>query len=279
MSTYVATEQGRAQNQYVYYEFFKMNSQFPNCWSPDYPWCKYWITSNNGVSRRSLFNDSIRDHDIYRDGELYDNNGVKQARNFNDIMAALLTKFDQFKDISPTRQNTILEYFKRVTSINTRGDMTCKLAIYGGARIYVDNIINNINATKNSDELSDVLRNVTAQVNAAALNGAFAAAFNVVNSMGRNAADPNLMDKNLEAKITNIYNSIVFGSKNQGPVNIPNDPTATFELPQKIYDLAAKFEKEHSKTPAQIQSMFIDELMKLINKQARLAPNKGMGGF
>ena len=55
------------------------------------------------------------------------------------------------------------------------------------------------------------------------------------------------MDKNLEAKITNIYNSIVFGSKNQGPVNIPNDPTATFELPQKIYDLAAKFEKEHSK--------------------------------
>lgn len=268
MSTYLEIEQGRVQRQYVYYEFYKMDPKFPNAWSTEYPWCKYWVSAKNGVSRRSLFEDSIRDHDMYRDSELYDSKGVKKTKNYNDVMAALDKKFEEF-NVSPSKRTATYEHFRKVTSINTK-DLTCKLAIYGGARVYMNQIIDDINASKSEKEIGDVLNKITEQLNVAALNGAFAKVYNVVNTLGKNAALPELADKKLEKLITDMYNNVVYGDRSQKPIDIPKDPEVSFVLPRQIYEYAVKFENEHGKTPNEIEKHFIENLRTLVNKQANL---------
>lgn len=246
MSTYLAAEQGRMHNQYLYYSFFKMGSELPNTWNNEYPWCKYWITANNGVSRRQLFNEAIKDHDMY------------QSDNFARLEAAL-------KKIPGMTPQTI-EHFKALTTINSRDDINCKLALYGGAHIHFDQLITDVSSCKDTAAVSKVLEKLSAQVYTAALNGAFSKLYNVVNTMNVNRAnDPMDVDKKVESAVTNFYNSLVFGTKRQKPLEFPDGPYG-FALPQQIYNLALKYENAKDWSSTEIINKLINtELKAVIN--------------
>ena len=253
MSTYTRAEQKRSQNQYVYYSFYQMDSRLPNAWSPEYPWCKYWITAKSGISRRDLFNAAIEQHDIYK------------SNNFAQIEAALKT--------IPGVDASTIERFKALTTINVRGDMNCKLALYGGAHINFDLLLKHIKACKNKTDVTTILGELSTQVYTAALNGAFTKLYNVANSISINpASDPSEVDQTIEKQITDLYNSLVFGTKRYPALEFPEGPTG-FDLPQRIYQLALENENEKNWTPAKILKDLIAKEAKIIN-----TTEKSLGG-
>ncbi len=247
MGTYIRAEQRRAERQYVYYEYFRISNTLANGWDPTAPWCKYWITGENGVSRRDIFNEAIVDHDQYKS-----NNWQSLEIAFNNL---------HFPVSKQTR-----EYFRSIATINVRDNLNCKLAIYAGAHINFPAISQDISRCKNDNELSDVLRRLNEQVNVAAINGAFAKLYNVVNEISKNpATDFTQINQETEALLTNYYNALMFGTKTSPALNIPEEPV-NFDLPKLLYEKALDLEKtKRGLTPAQIKAELEPILKKLIN--------------
>ncbi|MBQ2864327.1 MAG: hypothetical protein IJE91_02540 [Clostridia bacterium] len=255
MSTYPGEEEIRAgrnslngqSGALVNYQYYRMSPAFGNNWDPTAPWCKYWITGETGVSRRDLFEEGIVSHDQYKS-----NNWQSLEIEFNNLPFPV--------------SKTTREYFRSISTINVRDNLNCKLAIYAGAHIDFEALRKKIRSCKSDNELSAVLGLLTQQVNVAAIHGAFAKLYNVVNEISNNPArDFTQVNQVNEDLLTNYYNVLMFGGKNSGPLDIPDTPQ-TFELPKLLYDKAVELEKsKKGLTPAQIRAELEPVLKKLIN--------------
>ena len=253
MSTYARIEQRRAERQYVYYEFFRMSPEFDNAWRPTAAWCKYWITANNGVSRRQIFDEALIARDQYR------------SNNWQNIEMAL--------NRIPGISKTTINHFKKLVSVNVRDDINCKLALYAGANIYDAALLEDISKCRSEADLSPILQRLSGQVYSAALNGAFAKLYTVVNlAIVNPPVDYTCVNKDIEDRITSYYNALMFGGKNSGCVDIPENPNG-FTLPSEIYKVALEIEKQRDLPPHEIIKILDTSLKKTINHNSVIRTN------
>lgn len=254
MATYAEIERERVTTgKYVKYNYNKMHPDIPDEFNPEYNWCKYWVAGlgNGAPSRLDVYNENIQNHNQY-------------TPNGNDNFSKIV---DAIGDSHPET----LEYFRRITTINFRGDQTCQLMIYGGATIDFDALINDLNDAKNNDgRISEILHKLTKQVNAAALNGVISKLYNTANAIAQNHANiPNNADKIVENDVTRLYYSIINGSKRNYPVDIPEDPIKfklVEELNNRVEEAAKLKNLPQNKVRSVLNNMF-EELRTTINKR------------
>lgn len=232
MATYAEIERERVNNKkYVTYTYNKMHPQITDDFFIDANWCKYWIgaLAPNCKSRLEIYNENIVKHDYYAEK--------------NDVSFLEIERILKQNGMSPE----IIEYFKRLTTINVKGDKTCQLMVFAGATIDFDLLIEDVNkAGGNYNEISKILHTLTKQVNIAALNGAISKLYDVTNTVGKNANTPDQADAYIEAQIAKLYKRITIGDKNNKPYNIPENPNEIFNLPLQLNELILEYSKKFS---------------------------------
>lgn len=264
MPKYAVIENERKNgNKYVSYDYNKIHPDMPDEFNPEYNWCKYWIVGiNGGPSRFDVYSKNLASHDYYK--------CEKGKLNFKAAEDIIRQKTRQLK----LNTETIVGYFKSLTTINDKSNPNCKLMLYAGAKINWESVINDISSAHTANDMSRVLQSLTAEVNAAALNGAFSKLFDVANERGKNAKTPNSADKNIEDKITRLYNKTMHGDYNSPAIEIPTDPSTIFATPGKISEELDKLKNKSNLSPNEVVKEIIDPCEKIINK-GLYATNKG----
>lgn len=252
MATYDEIEyERRVKTKYVTYNYNKMTNnrpdlpQIPDEFNPEYNWCKYWVGGlGNGLpSRADIYDENMKNHNIY------DENGHKY--------------FEEIKKYVKDPEK--LEYFRRLTTINLRGDNTCQLMLYGGATINFDALIKDL-IVANDAKQTEILHTLTKQVNMAALNGVMSKLYFTVNNISSNPNKgiPNKADKFIEGEVTKLYNSITIGGR-RPCANIPEEPNKQFALVENLNRMIDEISIKKNLDQQSIKNI-IDTLQTTVNK-------------
>lgn len=262
MPNYAEIERERVNgNKYVSYNFDKMHPKMPDGFSPEYNWCKYWIDGiNGGPSRYDIYSENLNNHDYYNCDP-----GKLNFRVAENVLRQKLIKPGMSpKDVK--NAETIIGYFKSLTTINDKSNQNCKLMIYAGASINWSSLLNDIGAAKTPTDISRVLQSLTAEVNAAALNGAFSKIFHAANKHGKNSSTPDGADKSIEDKIIKLYNKTMNGDKGSPAIEIPKDPSAPFKTPETILKVLEGVKDKTNLSPNEVYKQIVEPCEKTINK-------------
>lgn len=236
MATYMEIEASRISGdpRYVYYEYDKLDPRCEDEYSTDAVWSKYFVTTPNS-SREQIYQDALVRHDQHTD----------PAQSFRRVEQLLRSK--------GCNDATINE-FRRLLTINARGDQTCELMLIAGATVDFNAVATDIANCKTGDTkaISTILHNLAGQVHCAAFNGAFTKIFkNAYRLSGAKQPVPQF-----ESRIENLYNALLFGSNKTKPIDIPS-AYQKFELIDEMNAIASQYERLNSAdVPAMINAHY-----------------------
>ena len=243
MATYAEIERDRQAHKYVIYDFFDTpDPDIPDEYNVNNLWCKYYVGSpNGGLNRIETLQKRLKQYNYYSD-DAYN----QKMLSFKDIEKSLVKK--GYRSI---------DYFKRLCTINIRGDETCELMLTAGARINFDQLKNDIDNAKNDAEISNILHRLTGQVNAAALNGSFTKFFSAIFHI----EDSNAPIKKYDDVISDFYDKTIKGGTNiKAPIEIPTDPQVHFFVPHQMVKDLNEIEKSEIKPDSEITKTVISEI-------------------
>ena len=76
----------------------------------------------------------------------------------------------------------------------------------------------------------------------------------------------NRIRKNIEDKITKLYNKTINGDKNSRPIEIPKDPSAPFKTPETILKVLEDVKDKSNLSPNEVYKQIVEPCEKTINK-------------
>lgn len=250
VKTYAEIEQNRKQNGYVIYDFFENpDPGIPDAYDIDGVWCKYFVNApQGGADRFNTIKNRLYEYNFF--------NGVSRFKEIEELLKDYPSK---------------LNHFRRLCTINIKGDETCRLMLFAGARINYDklipDVIEGIRQMKmgKDQKLSEVLHDLNGQVNAAALNGAFTK-FCVSTFELEKQQNPL---KEFDDQISDFYKGLINGSVTLSPptpILIPTNPDIPFNLPQKLYENMKKLlEQGQNKGP-----LSRSDFVKILDSQKKM---------
>lgn len=270
MASVDAIEKERVNGRkYVTYDLKAMHPDIPDDMEPEYAWFKYWVNGiEGGASRREVYEKNLLDHDYFRcdPGKLNFRVAEKILRD------KLIPPGTSAKDAK--NAETIIGYFKKLTTINAKDDKTCKLMIYAGARINWEPLLNDIGSARTPTEVSKVLQTLTAEVRASAMKGAFSYMYNAANHMGKDPSKVTKEDEINEANLLKVYNKVIHGDKNSKPIDISADPSAPFNDVDAILKVVESVKEKKGLTPQQIYKELILPVETNFNKIKSISKGK-----
>lgn len=236
MLTYMEIEAKRVSGnpRYVIYEYYKLDSRCSDEYSTECVWSKYFVTTPNST-REKIYNEALIRHNYLDD----------RMQNFLQIERLLRSK---------GCEDTIIEEFKRLLTINSNDDITCELMIMAGATVNFTAIVNDLNKCKSYDvkAILNILNNIAEQVNCAAINGVFTKMFK--NAYRLSGSQKPI--KEYEDRIENLYNALLFGSNKTNPIDIPL-AYQNFELVKTLNTIALQYERlDTADVPSMIKAYY-----------------------
>lgn len=253
MPKYTDIEKERVYGRkYVTYDLKVMHPDIPDEMEPEYAWFKYWVNGlDGGASRRELYEKNLADHN-------YNNTNPAQL-NFRTAERILQNKLIPAKASAKHIKNAeiIIDYFRKLTTVNDENDKTCKLMIYANGKINWEPLLTDINNAKTEKDITQILYTLTAEVRASALKGAFSFVYNAAKHMGKDPSKVIEEDKTHEAYILKVYNKVFYGDKDKTPIDISADPSKPFETINTIINTTNMVKDRTNLTPTQIYNELI----------------------
>ena len=245
LKSFYEIECERAQKQYLYYEYFRMSKLYPNTWSCECPWCRYFIMGPRGISCRDIFDEAIRDHD-------FDTGTV-----FPPIEQAL-------RDIPGISQGFIDTFKKAVTVWRADYVSNIKLAIFSGARVNSYQIVEDLRACANESQATEIFKGVLRQMRAAAMNGIYKKIFSLTELMWWDQEEDRKkifdMKTRIEQRLQNVIGSAIYTRF------IPDD-LEVWELPRNIVEYLWKEEENKAKRTETEILLVVNNFEKLLKAE------------
>ncbi len=261
MATYADIERLRTtKRHYVKYDYDKIDPAFTDMYDHTSNRCRYCVKSpTTGVTKNDVIRANMKQHDLY--------NADSKKLSFKDVEDALLnTMLDKVDD---EYLNSVLSYFKNLTTYNDNKDVTCRCMLMACASIDFEALIADINnANGNKTEISRILQSLTLEANTVAVNGLFSKLFSVVCSSSKANGNFKDVDPELEKLINKMYEKTMFkGKDNNHPLSIPQDPSKVFNVLTSLYTQVKSVENMKGLSSEDVKKQIIKPFDSIINKE------------
>ena len=232
----------RAQKQYLYYEYFRMSKLYPNTWSCECPWCRYFIMGPRGISCQDIFDEAIRDHD-FDTGTVFP--PIEQA--LRDIPGISQGFIDTFKKAVTTHENIVTNM---------------KAAIYSCARVNTYQIVEDLRACASESQATEILKGVLRQMRSAAMNGIYKKIFTATGLMCTQETNQRWYDMliRIQQRLQNIIGNLIY-------TRFIPDNLEAWEMPKNLFAYILQEEKKGlNRTEAEIMQV-VDTFEKMLKTE------------
>ena len=253
MNTYSEIELYRTTKRaYVNYQYYRISASCPDAFNPFSPWCIYWVSGENGVSKKSVFEETLVKRDKYKSPEYFKRicDAIYKAGAFEKYAV----HFDRLT----------------TTSYPYEIELNLKLAIYGGADINVENLVSDLEKCRNKRDVFKVFELLSAQVYAASVNGAFVKLFTEAeNSLAGTAYDISKINLKVHSLICSYYSTVINGAQNRYPLRFPAGEL-DFKFAKEIYEIGHNLSKIKDATEDYVCSFLERHLSAVLDANSKL---------
>lgn len=261
MATYADIEKLRTtQRHYVKYDYDKIDPAFTDRYDHTSRRSRYWIKgAETGVEKYDVIKANMQQHDLYK----FDPKQMSYASIEDAILDTMMDKVDD------DYLNSVLGYFKNLTTYNDPKDVTCRCALMACASIDFATLVKDIKAANgNKTEMSKILQSLTLEVNATALNGLFSTLFSTVCASSKANGNTREIDPELEKLMTKMYEKTMFnGKENHQPLVIPQDPSKMFNMLTSLYTQLKSVQSLKGLSSEDVKKQIIKPFDSILNKE------------